>query len=178
VPDPWAVLGLGPGSSLAEARAARRRLAKQLHPDLHTTRPPVERAELARRMTQVNLAIAELEAGGTDAPGQPADPGSHPAAVALDADSFTVGARPVDAFEAVFLAGYDLGEILVDDEPYALGLYLPDPTPCFCHLLLVPEAGGSIVTLDLTPAEGAGPPDVAAVRDLLVSELNRLTGLG
>jgi hypothetical protein len=196
VPDPWAILGLGPGSSLADARAARRRLAKQLHPDLHAARPAAEQAELARRMTQVNLAVAELESGGPALAGGGTGTGSgpttrtgsgartaapngdqpHPASAVLDADSFTVEALPADAFESVFLAGYVLGEILVADEPYALELYLPGPPPCFCQLFLVPEAGGSIVTLDLTPAEDAEPPDAQAVRDLLVSELNRLAG--
>jgi hypothetical protein len=31
--DPFAVLGVGPDSALEELRAARNRLAKQLHPD-------------------------------------------------------------------------------------------------------------------------------------------------
>jgi hypothetical protein len=210
--DPWAVLGLGPSSSLDQARAARRRLAKELHPDLHSGRPAAERAELARRMTQVNLAVAELEAAvpverrgsdpggaggagrapgagqaGTGGPVSPA-PGPRtrprgpegdrprPAATAVDSDSFALDALPVEAFEAVFLAGYALGEVLVADEPYALELYLPGPAPCFCQLSLVPEAGGSMVSLDLAPAEGVDPPDVPAVRDLLVSELNDLAG--
>jgi hypothetical protein len=174
MPDPWAVLGLGPGSSLEEARAARRRLAKQLHPDLHAARPAAERAELTRRMAQVNLAIAELEAVApvpTEAVAQPA-----PAAAALSADSFAVEALPVEAFETLFLAGYNLGEVLVADEPCTLELYLPGPPPCFCLLSLAPEAGGSIVTLDLTAAEDAESPDTESVRDALVSELNRLAG--
>ena len=32
--DPFAVLGVAPTATLAEVRAARRRLAKELHPDL------------------------------------------------------------------------------------------------------------------------------------------------
>ena len=224
--DPWTVLGIGRGSSLAQARAARRRLAKQLHPDLHTGRSPAERAELARRMTLVNLALAELElelegtvpaagptTAGPDDPAagpttagpttagpadpaagpttadpaaspnprrrgrRPADPdGPHPPAVMLDADTFAVGALPAEAFEALFLVAYGLGEILVADEPYALDTYLAEPAPCFCRLTLVPEAGGSIVTLELVPAEGTGLPPVEAVRDLFVSELNQLAG--
>ncbi len=238
VADPWSILGLGPGSSLEDAKAARRRLAKQLHPDLHAGRPAGERAELARRMTLVNLALAELEAGATG-PGkperpsgpdagpawagatEPSEPDAEPAprrksgpdearpgwwaepgvgrggagteqapagasprapgqepprsaAEAIDTDSFTVAALPVEAFEALFLVGYGLGDILVADEPYALEIYLAEPAPCFCQLSLVPVAGGSIVTVDLAAAEGGDPPPDEAVRDLLVDELNRL----
>jgi hypothetical protein len=95
----------------------------------------------------------------------------------LDDESFTVAALPVEAFEALFLVAYGLGDILVADEPYVLEVYLPEPAPCFCRLELVPEAGGSIVTLDITAAEGAAPPPVAAVRDTFIAELNRLAGV-
>ena len=74
------------------------------------------------------------------------------------------------------VAAADAVVLMVADEPYRLSLYLPGPPPCFCQLSLMPEAGGSIVTLDLTPAEDAELPDPPAVRDLLVSELNRLAG--
>jgi hypothetical protein len=182
--DPWEVLGLPPGASLAEARAARRRLAKQLHPDVHGARPDAERAELERRMTVVNQALASLVAGDrSPSPGAhgPAGKGAaadhHPAAAAPgDDDTLTIEALPVRAFEALFVVAYGIGEILDDDEPYGLDLYLPIPSPCFCHVAVAPQAGGSIVTLSLAaPDEGLAPP-VGPVRDLLVDELNVLAG--
>lgn len=148
--DPWAVLGLPPGTSATEARAARRRLAKRFHPDLGSTS--------GTDMVFVNQAVAAIEAAG-----EPAAPGG---------DSFSVDALPVDAFEALFLVAYGLGEILVADEPYTLEFYLPEPLACFCVLSLVPEAGGSIVTIDLDPADGVAVPSVAEVRDLLMAELD------
>jgi hypothetical protein len=147
--DPWATLGLAPGASVAEARAARRRLAKRLHPD-------VGAADDAG-MVLVNRAVAEVEARQ----GSPSG----------DDDSFSVDALPVEAFEALFLVAYGLGEILVADEPYTLELYLPEPLSCFCTLSLAPEAGGSIVTIDLSAAEGGEAPAVGVVRDVLVAEL-------
>jgi hypothetical protein len=145
--DPWAVLGLTPGASVAEARAARRRLAQQLHPD---------RTGDGAAMVLVNRAVAEVEA----------------AAETVEEDSFSVGLLPVDAFEALFVVGCTLGEVLVADEPYRLELYLDEPLACFCVLSLVPEAGGSIVTIDLTGADGRHPPPVGAVLDALVAELS------
>lgn len=190
--DPWLVLGLPAGSSLAEARGARRRLAKQLHPDVHGGQ-----ADLSARMTTVNQALAEIEAfwdkRPATAPTSP-DPVATvrpPATVpspatwspplrahangCSDPDSFSVEYLPVDAFEALFVAAYGLGDILVVDEPYLLELYLTEPSPCFCRLALVPEAGGSLVTVDISPAdESLDMPESSAVIEVLVAELNAL----
>jgi hypothetical protein len=193
--DPRVVLGVGPDASLAEARAARRRLAKELHPDVHTGRSEAERAESGRRMTEVNLALAELEAAVLDtnrpAPGPSSEPSKRPAgpserdsdhryppAAVIDADTFAVGALPADAFEALFLVAYGLGDILVGDEPYELEVYLSDSPACFCQLHIVPEAGGSLVTIDVSRAEGTELPAAEVVRDLLVAELNGLAAMG
>jgi hypothetical protein len=179
MPDPWSVLGLGPDATIEQARAARRRLAKQLHPDLHGASSPGERAELARRMTDVNRALAQVEAtSSVEDPARQQRPNPvHPPADPIDRDSFTVAALPVEAFEALFLAAYGLGDILVADEPYALELYLVEPAPCFCQLTVVPEAGGSLVMVDVAPPaeDGTPPPPVELVRDLLVAELNQLS---
>jgi hypothetical protein len=192
--DPWAELGLAAGATIEQARAARRRLAKQLHPDLHACLPPAERADLDSRMARVNRALSELEAFGHEgagpgeaAPGRaegsdPVRPASgpdpaHRRAAPVDGDSFSVGVLPVEAYESVFLVAYGLGEILTSDEPYALDAYLSEPRPCFCQLWLAPEAGGTIVTIDVLPAEeDVEAPAVAAVRDRLVAELNDLAG--
>ena len=111
-----------------------------------------------------------------DGPDAPAGDHLHPAVAPLDADSIAVEALPAEAFEALFLVAYGLGEILVADEPYQMELYLAEPAPCFCRLTLVPVAGGSIVTLEVDPAEDGEPPPVEAVRDLLLAELDDLAG--
>jgi hypothetical protein len=178
--DPRGVLGLGPDASLPEARAARRRLAKQLHPDVHSGRSDAERAETGRRMTEVNQALAQLEAAvdtGAHRPRRDADP-PRPTAAAIDSDSFSVAALPAEAFEALCLVAYGLGDVLSADEPYELELYLSEPPACFCQLHIVPEAGGSLVAIDVSPAEGAELPTPDVVRDLLVAELNGLASTG
>jgi hypothetical protein len=219
--DPWEVLGLDRDATLAEARAARRRLAKQLHPDLHGARSASEQAALAVRMTLVNGALAAIEAAAaSDGAGTPADaaaapagadaaagagtpadaaaaPGPEPATPGVaggfvdaagagipaeamaggfvDGESFSVERLPAEAFEALFVAAYGLGDILVADEPYLLELFLAEPVPCFCQLHLAPEAGGSLVTVDVSPAlESIPAPDVGAVIEVLVAELNAL----
>lgn len=80
--------------------------------------------------------------------------------------SFTLDVLPVDAFHAVEVAVAELGEVLSADEPYGLEAYLTEPARCFCTVELVPEAGGTIVTVFVEAAddESAAPsaPDVAA----------------
>jgi hypothetical protein len=188
VPDPWEVLGLTPGAPLAEARAARRRLAKQLHPDAHAGRDPQERAALERRMVSVNQALAAIVAergpSETRRPGAAAGAGERrgppvpgPAGDehdGADDGTFSMEALPVRAFEELFVAAYALGEVLDDDEPYLLDVYLRLPEPCFCRIELVPDAGASTVTLSVASAEGHAVPPVTAVRDALIAELDAL----
>jgi hypothetical protein len=169
VNDPWAVLGLDPGSSIADARAARRRLAKELHPDLHGGGRDAQ-------MSLVNEALAQIEATWEPPPAAVAPPPGADVDVDEDEDeSFSIECLPAEAFEALFLAAYGLGDILVADEPYLLELYLWEPAPCFCRLSLVPEAGGSIVTVDISPAaDGLKVPEQGAVIGVLIAELKAL----
>ncbi len=165
--DPWTILGLPAGASVAEARAARKRLAKRLHPDLYAGDSGEERSARSAQMILVNRALADIEARSTE---------SAPTAEPVDGDSFTVEYLPVDAYEALFLVAYGLGDILSSDEPYRLEVYLTEPAPCFCQMTLVPEAGGSIVMVDVeAPGDGTAPPPAAAVKDVLVAGLKALT---
>lgn len=79
--------------------------------------------------------------------------------------SFTLDVLPVDAFHAVEVAVAELGELLSADEPYGIEAFLAEPVRCFCAIELAPEAGGTIVTVTVQPAEDGPPPsahDVAA----------------
>lgn len=150
-------------------------------------------------MTTVNQALAAIEAltvatagasashrapttperraseGSAGAEGRRSHRGAAWAEGPDDPSSFSVDCLPVEAFEALFLAAYGLGDILVAEEPYLLELFLVEPAPCFCRLTLVPEAGGSLVTADVSEACEMGPPPLAAeVVDVLVAELNSL----
>jgi hypothetical protein len=64
-----------------------------------------------------------------------------------------------------------LGDVLSTDEPYGLDGYLTEPAACFCRFDLVPEAGGTIVTVTVEPAEGVAPPSASSVVDVVVATL-------
>ena len=74
--------------------------------------------------------------------------------VEQDAPSFTVDALPVETFEALLVVAAWIGEVLDDDPPYVLECHLHEPAPCWCRLDLVPDAGGSTVSLTVVTAAG------------------------
>jgi hypothetical protein len=94
--------------------------------------------------------------------------------VQRDEPSFTIDTLPAEAFEALLIVTSWMGEVLVDDPPYVLEVHVNDPSPCWCRLDLLPDAGGSTVTLTVASIDGLPAPDVEAVRDLWVANLNRL----
>ena len=166
--DPFEVLGVSRAASLDEVRAARRRLAAEFHPD---------RGGDAARMGEINVAFDAVVA---DLAGRRPVLGPVPASptgfrgVQQDAPSFTIDTLPAEAFEALLVVTSWMGEVLVDDPPYLLEVHLTEPRPCWCRLDLVPDAGGSTVTLTVAPIDGTPAPDVEEVRDLWVANLNRL----
>lgn len=182
--DPYAVLGVGPDATLDEIRTARRRLAAEFHPD-HGGDPV--------RMGEINIAfdsvVARLTIGPASASGSgsastsappPPPAASQPSSgrrylgVQHDAPSFTIDTLPVEAFEALLIVTSWMGEPLVDDPPYVLEVHLTEPGPCWCRLDLVPDAGSSTVSLTVASIDGTPAPDIEAVRDLWVAQLNRL----
>jgi len=169
--DPFAVLGVGPDATLEEVRVARRRLAAQFHPD---------HGGDAVRMGEINAAFEAVVAQLAKRPAPPPDPPSAPPrrhrheGVQYDAPSFTIDLLPVEAFEALLVVTSWMGEVLVDDPPYVLEVHLTEPGPCWCRLDLVPDAGGSTITLTVASIGGTPAPDVEAVRDEWVANLNRL----
>ena len=203
--DPFAVLGLERTASLDQLRAARRRLAFELHPDRH----PGTSGD-ATRMQQVNEAfdrcvghvtgrrpIVFADTAGSPGPvgtaaraepaSRPRPPrGRHPRfrGVEHDTPSFTIDALPAEAFEALLIVATWIGEVVDDDPPYVLECMLTEPGPCWCRLDLVPDAGGSTVSLAVAAVEvlhggdGSGVDDervsAESVRDVWVDHLNRL----
>jgi hypothetical protein len=165
----WEVLGLDAGSPWAEVRARWITLVKQLHPDHHHD------PAAAYRLAEINAAYASLLhaapagdddiAGGPDIAGRP-DAGGPDAGVSTAV--FTVGEfRPV-VFEALILAAADVGDVTDADEPFSLDLFVEGPPTGFCHLELVPEAGGSRVTVDSEHV------DAGAVSAVLRDALGRM----
>lgn len=171
--DPFAVLGVGPDATIEEVRIARRRLAAQFHPD---------HGGDAGRMGEINAAFEAAVAELTHRSLSPAAPAVTPVppspdryrGVQYDEPSFTIDRLPAEAFEALLIVTAWMGEVLVDDPPYVLEVHLTEPGPCWCRLDLVPDAGGSTVTLTVASIGDTPAPDVEAVRDVWVANLNRL----
>ena len=128
--DDWEVLGVARGASAAEVRAHWLELVKQLHPD--TPRRP--RGGRPPGRGQRRLRPAPPGRARRRAPRPP--PGHATFAV----DDF----RPV-VFEAVLLAAVDVGDVTHADEPFSLDMWVGGGS---CHVELVPEAGGSVVSVD------------------------------
>ena len=97
-----------------------------------------------------------------------------PRGVQHDAASFTIDVLPADAYEALLVVTSWMGEVLVDEPPYLLEVFLHDPSPCWCRLDLVPDAGATTVSLIVAALEGDPAPDIDAVRDEWVANLNSL----
>jgi hypothetical protein len=184
VSDPFQVLGLPPTATLAEVRAARRRLARAAHPDVGGDE---------RRMREINQAFDQAvrrilgRPDRTDppAPRAPAPPRPTPPPaprprvvgvgpwVQHDEPSFTIDVLPVDAFAALERVAGGLGEIVAEDPPYVLEVLLRDPAPCWCRLELLPEAGATTVMMTVAGVQHQRPPVVEDVRDTWIDALNR-----
>jgi hypothetical protein len=171
--DPFAVLGVGHNATLDEVRSARRRLAAQFHPD---------HGGDAAKMGEINVAfdavVYQLLHPAASTPVEapipaPPVPRRYPG-VQHDAPSFTIDTLPAEAFEALLIVTSWMGEVLVDDPPYVLEVHLTEPAPCWCRLDLVPDAGGSTVTLTVASIDGTPAPDIEQVRDLWIANLNKL----
>lgn len=171
--DPRAVLGVGPHASDADIRRARRRLAKELHPDLTAG---AARADAERRMALVNQAFDALVAAGplpSPDSGRRSTVTASGSAEEFEDAAFSIEVLPVDAFELTLLAAVNLGDVIRAEEPYLLAVLLDDPGPCQCVLELLPDAGGTTVTIDIGPRHFGVCPTVRAVRDALVAEIGR-----
>jgi hypothetical protein len=188
-PDPFAVLGLAPTATLAEVRAARRRLAKEIHPDLGGDDSRMR--EVNRAFDQaVRRLLGRPERGDPPAPPPPDPPPSPtrqppPATAAsrgeaptpgpwvqYDEPSFTIDTLPVDAFAALERVAVALGQIVAEDPPYLLEVVLRPPYLCWCRLELLPEAGATTVMLVVAGVRHRRPPVIEEVRDLWVDTLN------
>ncbi|MEX2625990.1 MAG: J domain-containing protein [Ilumatobacteraceae bacterium] len=184
--DPFAELGLPDSATSDDVHGARRRLAKEHHPDVGGD---------PARMRAVNAAVAAALAaiaarrGPRPAPPdvRPSGPTSPPSAhgtsptdgpdgrrTVHDHASFTIEALPAAAFEALVVVTSWIGEVLVDEPPYVLEAHLREPSECWCRLDLLPDAGASTVALTVASVDVGPAPDIDAVRDVWVAELNRL----
>ncbi len=171
--DPFAELGLGPGATADDVRRARNRLAKRAHPDVGGSADEMQRVNAA-----ADAALQHLGAVTESAPIEPETAGSAPrpprrpgGRVGRDHPSFTIEALPAEAYEALLIVANVLGVVLDDEPPYRLEAHLTDEPTAWCRLDVVPDGGGSTVSLTVASPDGA---TVNQVRDRFVVELNRL----
>jgi hypothetical protein len=182
--DPFAALGLPRDASEQDVRAARRRLAKALHPDAGGDAAGMadlnDAADRALRSIGEGSTSAGSVGSGDDVPdadsatsgGAPGP--SHGDRFATDIPSFIVETLPAETFEALLVVASWIGEVLDDDPPYHLEVVLREPVECWCGLDIVPDAGSSTVSLQVASIGGQQIPDVEAVRDVWISHLNQL----
>jgi hypothetical protein len=177
--DAFSTLGLAPDASAAEVNHARRRLAREHHPDVGGS---------AARMRAINEAAAiALKSLEPNVSPRSDEFQRDPSASKLIADwdgqfsdvaSFTVEVLPAQAFEGLLVAAARIGEVIDDDPPYRLEAILGDPILCWCQLDVVPDAGASTVSLTIGLAEGrtsvSDLPNIEQVRDAWVETLNEL----
>ncbi|MFM8563846.1 MAG: DnaJ family molecular chaperone [Acidimicrobiia bacterium] len=176
------LLGLSVTFDEADVSQARRRLSVIHHPD---------RGGDTETMSTINAAVdlllttfrAEPPAPGCVVPPTPGSeaPPTHATfhVSGVDHPSFVVDALPVVAYEVVALAVVAIGEIIDEDPPYSVEFSVAVATDSsspssrfsasWCRLEIVPDAGSSTVSL-MTD----GRHDVESLRDLLVSEINRI----
>ena len=173
------MLGVSRGATLDEVRAARRKLALELHPDRAAGDPDAE-----RRMREVNVAFdqaVKIIRGERIAPPAPPEPEQprvrRVARISTDVASFVIDCMRAEAFERLFIVSHWIGEPLYADPPGLLEVHLQEPSPCFCRLELMPEAGATMVSITVGTIEPwwLASPDTDAVRDLYVLMVNQLS---
>jgi hypothetical protein len=172
--DARRLLGLADDADANAVHAARRRLAKRIHPDLHGGD-----AEAMRRLNEAadvvlqELGCAPAEVLAASRPDTQRRPASR-FRTDHDVCSFVIEALPAVAFEALLVVTSWIGEVVVDEPPYQLDVLVLDPLRCWCRLDLVPDAGASTVSLTIGALPDEPLPDIDDVRDLWVGALNRL----
>jgi hypothetical protein len=189
--DPFELLGIDPRSTVDDVHRARRRLAKRAHPDhggdearmqainaaadaalIALTRPAAPTIDVGRAADED--ADEDADDDAVDQPVPDSSPRGWWRRVATDSPSFTVEALPVETFEALVVVANWIGEVLVDEPPYVLETHLVEPFDCWCRLDIVPDAGASTVSIAVATVGDDRPPDVDAIRDAWVANLNLL----
>ena len=156
-----AFLGVEPGYNEGHLATARRRALLRHHPDHGGTREALEQVHLA---TELLFRALKVEL-----------PADDRVRFVRDCPSFTINVLPVDAFELLVLASANMDAEIIDEEPpYMLEVMLRTPTTAWCRCDVVPEVGGSIVTLS---TEAMVDRSIEDIRDLWVESINELRPL-
>ena len=153
------ILAVELGASKEEIGRARRQMALTAHPDVGGS---------VDDMAQVNEAYRVLlTALGTESAGvQNEALRVHD----IDRPSFVIDRLPAEAFEFLLLAARILGDVADEEPPYLLEVMLEDPPLTWCRLEIVPDAGGSTVSI-----ESEGRVSASELCDTWVRTINEIS---
>jgi len=169
IADPFLLLSIARTATHQEIRRAWRDKARSAHPDAGGS---------DSAMQELNEALRRaLELVGVPKVSKTVSP------VLLrrerDVSSFAVDALPAECFEALLVVAGICGAISHDEPPYQLEFSLHDAEVDgflhgWCRCDLVPEAGGTTVSLLVGTDEHSEGISVEEVRDYLVANLNAI----
>lgn len=152
-------LRLDRGFDASDVAMARRRALKRHHPDHGGSRELLERVDQAVGIVLSSTTPME-------------QPPRRTGRMVQDCPSFTIDVLPVEAFEMLLLAAAALDADVADEEPpYVLEVLLRSPVAAWCRCEVVPEAGGSIVTLT---SDIGNHESLDHLRDLWIDAINEL----
>ena len=186
--DPFVELGLDRTATAEDLRAARRRLALELHPDLGGDGTRMQRINVAfdRAMTEVGSPADATPTRTATAP-EPSAPGGTPHTASRfgsaerrsvrgewEAAAFVVELSVPEAFDALLVVTSWIGELASDEPPDALDVLLAEPSPCWCRLELLPEGRATSVSMLVAAAADEPAPPLVEVRDTWIAHLNQL----
>ncbi len=162
----WAenLLQLRQPYSQKDIEAGQRALMKTAHPDAggsHAAFIEVTRAtQILLNTKRTSKRTSDISYDGSKS--------DHP--------SFTIDVLPVEAYEYIYVAANVLGQIADEDPPYSLQVLLNDPQHCWCLVTIVPEAGGSIVSISVHNADDSRNRifNLEEIRDTWVSTINEV----
>lgn len=174
----YVILGVSRDATRDDIVAARRRLARALHPDAGGSH-----VEMARVNEAFRVLLAVRAERSTDKVSLADDVDSSSAVeidslrhrsgrVFRDAPSFVVNALPVEAFEVLLVAAANMGEVVDEDPPYLLEVLVRDPGPLWCRFELFPDAGSTTVNLSCDVEPGYRVYSVEEIRDLWIATIN------
>jgi hypothetical protein len=175
------VLGVRPGATSGEVRAAFRRLVRDHHPDLDATSDATRRtAELTEAYALVQRQLASSPDGRIESPTppSPAPPAAHPPAAVpvkdVDGDSILLDVPADEAFAALFEAAGRVGHVAYFDRQLGIletVVRFEGGPSCSVLITLQGRANGTEAFCTMESIEAAPTPPIAPVVDALVEEL-------
>lgn len=176
VSEAFALLDISPGSSQDEIRKAWRTQSLHFHPDTGGSNESMVALNAAMEIA-LSWIPGDDEKEKQSSTSSPASTAVHQAR--RDVSSFTVNVLPVDCWQALEVVAAMCGPTVQDEPPYLLEFMLHDTSLLFsrdawCRCECVPEAGGTTVHLTVGSSHQSHIPDIGAVRDFLVEQLNTI----